>query len=363
MFHVKHRERIPFRYNRLMDTNATSLPIKQYAREDLVALMEAYGQPGYRADQIIQWLYQRGATSYDQMTDLPKALRQRLADNNPLYTPHVVDKQVSRDGTRKFLLSFEDGCLVETVGIPSSDGRLTVCFSTQVGCAMGCIFCATGYEGFTRNLSVGEIIDQITIVQKDFSKRVTNLVGMGQGEPFLNYDSVLGALAIINSKKGLGIGARKITLSTCGIIKGIQRFSEVKEQYTLAISLHAARQSVRDRIMPHASSQPLNALRKSLVDYLSATNRRITFEYTLMKGINDSKDDLQALLSFASGLLCHINLIQLNEIPGSPFHPSSPQTRDHWQHSIENSGIECTVRVSKGADISGACGQLKNARA
>lgn len=350
------------RYNFIMKTMKTSQPIKNYSSDELVLLMESYGQPGYRASQLIQWLYQRGATSYDQMTDLPKALRQNLAANHPLYTPAIVDKQVSCDGTRKYLLQFEDGCLVETVGIPSSDNRLTVCFSTQVGCPMGCVFCATGYEGFTRNLSIGEIIDQILIVQNDFQKRVTNLVGMGQGEPFLNYDAVLEAIRIANSKKGLGIGARKITLSTCGIIHGIRRFSEVSEQYTLAISLHAARQKTRDGIMPHAANQPLSELKSALADYIDSTNRRITLEYTLIKGINDSDSDLSALLSFASDLLCHINLIQLNSVPDSPYQPSSSATLEHWKQTIERHGIEITIRISKGSDISGACGQLKNAR-
>lgn len=345
-----------------MDAISQQLPIKSYSRSGLVALMQDYSQPRYRADQLIRWLYQRGAESYDQMTDLSKSFRQQLAGAHPLHNPSIIDKQISRDGTRKYLLEFHDGRLVETVGIPSHDNRLTVCFSTQVGCAMGCVFCATGQEGFTRNLSIGEIIDQILIVQKDFNRRVTNLVGMGQGEPFLNYDAVVGALDIINSKQGLSIGARKITLSTCGIISGINRFSEVKEQYTLAISLHAARQDVRDQIMPHAASQPLTRLHDALKDYISATNRRVTLEYTLINGINDSNQDLDALIMFTSDLLCHVNLIQLNEIPGSPYQPSSPETLNHWTTAIEQSGIETTIRYSKGSDISGACGQLKNQR-
>lgn len=361
MFHVKHLTFAKLRYNSVMET-LENTPITSYSRDQLKALLESYGQPGYRRDQIIQWLYQRDARSYDEMTDLPKKLREILLENHPIEKPCIVDKQVSVDGTRKYLLSFKDGCLVETVGIPSSDGRLTVCFSTQVGCAMGCVFCATGQEGFTRNLSVGEIINQILIVQNDFNKRVTNLVGMGQGEPFLNYDNVLEALEIVNSKKGLNIGARKIVLSTCGIIKGIQRFSEVKEQYTLAISLHAARQEVRDMIMPHASNNPLKDLRKTLVDYIDKTNRRVTLEYTLIRDLNDSKDDLNALLGFAKGLLCHINIIKLNTVPHSPFQPSSTSVMNHWKTAAEDHGIETTIRISKGSDIFGACGQLKNYR-
>lgn len=345
-----------------MDTKNDNLPIKQYDAEGLAALVFLYDQPAYRTSQIIQWLYQRGASSYDEMTDLPRRFREQLASNHPLAVPDIVDKRFSKDGTRKYLLSFEDGSLVETVGIPSHDNRLTVCFSTQIGCPMGCAFCATGKEGFTRNLSVGEMIDQILIVQGDMGRRVTNLVAMGQGEPFLNLDAVLGALEIINSPKGLNIGARKITVSTCGIIKGIERFSSVKEQYTLAISLHAARQSVRDRIMPNSSSNPLDRLRTSLNSYIEKTNRRVTFEYALIKGINDSEEDLRALIDYTRGLLCHINLIPLNEVESSPFKPSPQSNLTRWQATLENAGFETTIRHSKGADIFGACGQLKNSR-
>lgn len=340
----------------------TNTPITSFSRDELRQLVLQHGQAAYRADQIISWLYQRGATSYSEMSDLPKAFREQLESEHPIVIPSVIDCQISSDGTRKYLLECNDGCLVETVGIPSNDNRLTVCFSTQIGCAMGCVFCATGKEGFTRNLSIGEIIEQILIVQQDFNQRVTNLVGMGQGEPFLNYDAVIGALEILNSKKGLNIGARRITLSTCGIIKGIERFSSVREQYTLAISLHAARQDLRDLIMPHLASNPLDELKKALIRYLEATDRRITLEYTLIKGLNDSKDDLADLLSFADGLLCHINLIRLNNIPGSTFQPVAKREMDYWKNAIEHAGIECTIRVSKGSDIFGACGMLKNAR-
>lgn len=345
-----------------MNTSATHKPIKSYSSQELTELLKSYGQPSYRANQLVQWLYQRGVSSYDDMTDFPKALRQQLADNHPLFAPSIEDKQVSSDGTRKYLLSYHDGSLVETVGIPSSE-RLTVCFSTQIGCPMGCVFCATGKEGFTRNLSAGEIIDQILVVQSDFGKRVTNLVGMGQGEPFLNYDAVVAALDIINSKKGLGIGARKITLSTCGILDGIRKFSEVREQYTLAVSLHSARQEVRDAIMPHVSSQPLNSLYKELLSYIEKTKRRVTFEYTLISGLNDRQVDLEALLHYCRGLLCHVNLIRLNDTPDSLFHSSSETTMHEWKEVLERHGIETTIRISKGSDIFGACGQLKNARA
>lgn len=343
-----------------MDTFTETLPITSYSSSQLLQLMKTYEQPAFRAGQLVEWLYQRGATSFDQMTNLPLTLRTQLKEKNPLVIPKIVNKQTSHDGTRKYLLMLQDGHLVETVGIPSKDNRLTVCFSTQVGCAMGCVFCATGQEGFTRNLSVGEIIQQVLVVQNDFQKRVTNLVGMGQGEPFLNYENVMSALEIINSKKGLNIGARKITLSTCGIIASIRKFTQVKEQYTLAISLHSARQSVRDYLMPHAATNTLVDLHQALIDYGTASNRRFTLEYTLIQGINDQEEDLQSLLHFADGLLCHVNLIKLNDIPNSPFKPSCMKTMDLWKHTLEMQGIETTIRISKGSDIAGACGQLKN---
>lgn len=345
-----------------MDISLETSPIKSLSRNQLVELMKHYGQPAFRARQVIQWLYQRGISSYNEMTNVPLSLRNSLQLNNPLFVPEIIDRQVSRDGTRKYLLQLHDRNLVETVGIPSRDGRLTVCFSTQVGCAMGCVFCATGKEGFTRNLTVGEIIDQIITVQNDFQSRVTNLVGMGQGEPFLNFDAVVGALDIINSKDGLEIGARKITLSSCGIIKGIQRFSHIKEQYTLAISLHSARQDIRDFLMPYLASNPLSKLKDALAAYIETTNRRVTFEYTLIDGVNDSSSDLEALLAFTDGLLCHVNLIKLNSVPGSPFQPTNMNVMERWKQEIERHGIESTIRVSKGSDIFGACGQLKNAR-
>ena len=345
-----------------MASDSAPTPLTSLTREQLKETLSTIGQPSYRSDQIIRWLYQRGASSYGQMTDLPKSLREQLAEIHPLQAPSMVDRQISSDGTRKYLLSFSDGALVETVGIPSRDNRLTVCFSTQVGCPMGCVFCATGYEGFTRNLSCGEILQQLTLVQDDFGRRITNLVAMGQGEPFLNFDAVAEALAIANSKKGLNIGARKITVSTCGIISGIQKFAEIDKQYTMAVSLHAARQSVRDLIMPHAASQPLAKLKQALIDYLEATNRRVTIEYTLIDGMNDSDKDLSALLSFLSGLLCHVNLIPLNKVEDSPFQPSQDGVIERWLEAITARGVEATIRHSKGQDIFGACGQLKNHR-
>lgn len=323
--------------------------------------MKELAQPSFRAQQLTEWLYQRHASSYDEMTNLPAALRAALSERFPLTMPEIVNRQVSRDGTRKYLIEFDDGIRVETVAIPSRGGdRLTVCFSTQAGCAIGCAFCATGREGFARNLTPGEIVDQVLIAQDDMGKRVTNVVGMGQGEPFLNYDNTMAALRILNNKKGLEIGARHISVSTCGILPGIERFSEEPEQFTLAVSLHAARQGVRDLLMPNVARFKLGNLKSALQEYIAKTNRRVTLEYIMIDGVNDADEDLKALQKFCANLLCHVNLIPINAIEGSVFQPSEPETINRWLNAIQKKGTEATLRDSRGSDIDGACGQLKN---
>lgn len=340
---------------------AMDKPIKTYALSELPSLMKELGQPSFRAQQLTEWLYQRHVSSYDEMTNLPAALRAALSERFPLTMPEIVNRQVSRDGTRKYLIEFDDSIRVETVAIPSRGGdRLTVCFSTQAGCAIGCAFCATGREGFARNLTPGEIFDQVLIAQDDMGKRVTNVVGMGQGEPFLNYDNTMAALRILNNKKGLEIGARHISVSTCGILPGIERFSEEPEQFTLAVSLHAARQGVRDLLMPNVARFKLGSLKSALQEYIAKTNRRVTLEYIMIDGVNDADEDLKALQKFCANLLCHVNLIPINAIEGSVFQPSEPETIDRWLNAIQKKGTEATLRDSRGSDIDGACGQLKN---
>ncbi|MEF9925292.1 MAG: 23S rRNA (adenine(2503)-C(2))-methyltransferase RlmN [Raoultibacter sp.] len=342
--------------------------IKAYSRAGIEKLLASMGQPRFRTKQVVEWLYQRGVTTYDEMTNLPAALRDKLAQQAPLTVPTLVDKQISTDGTRKYVGEFADGARVETVAIPSRDKgvaqspkRLTICFSTQVGCPMGCIFCATGKEGFTRNLTPGEMVDQITFAGQDMQCRVTNVVAMGQGEPFLNYDNTLAALRFLNSSEGPEVGARHITVSTCGVIEGIRRLAEEPEQFTLAVSLHAALQATRDMLMPKMASTPLPVLRQALVAYSERSNRRVTLEYLLIKGINDSSHDLAALKRFCKGLLCHVNILPINEIAGSPYQPSPPQTMQKWIATLQAAGVETTLRDSRGSDIDGACGQLKNA--
>lgn len=335
--------------------------IEAYSYEGICELMEEWGQPRFRAKQLVQWLYQKGVDSYDEMSNLPASLKERLNEEAPLERASVVDKQVSEDGTRKYIVRFSDGASAEMVAIPSQD-RLTVCFSTQVGCAMGCIFCATGKEGFTRNLLPGEMLDQIIIAQKDMGARVTNLVGMGQGEPFLNYDNVLAAMRLANSPDGLNIGARKITLSTCGILSGIRKFAGEPEQFTMAISLHSAIQKSRDVLMPSMVHQTLKDLKQDILAYQKESGRRVTYEYAMIDGLNDDDEHLGALIDFCRGTICHVNLIPINEIEGSVLEPSTEATVNRFLKELEKRGIEATLRNSRGADIAGACGQLKNLR-
>lgn len=344
--------------------------ILNYSAPDIEQLCADSGQPSFRAKQLVQWLYRRGVRSYADMTNLPKSFRAALEQDAPLIVPTVVDRQVSRDGTRKYLLELADGALVETVGIPSRDQsregiprRLTVCFSTQVGCPMRCAFCATGREGLSRNLYPGEMAWQILVCQQDFGIAATNAVAMGQGEPFLNFDNLAAALHLLNSSDAIGIGARHISVSTCGIPAGIRRFADLPEQFTLAVSLHSALQDTRDTLMPGCASIPLANLKEALLDYQGRAGRRITFEYLMIQGHTDTGRSLSALVDFCRGLKSHVNLLKVNRVAGSPFSPSTDAAIRRFEASLGQHGIEVTVRDSRGADIDGACGQLKNARA
>jgi 23S rRNA (adenine2503-C2)-methyltransferase len=291
------------------------------------------------------------------MSNLPAALRAQLAEQHPLFVPRVVAKATSNDGTRKYLLELADGARVETVGIPTP-GRLTVCFSTQVGCAMGCAFCATGTLGLTRSLAPGEMVDQVNLVARDFGARATNAVAMGQGEPFANYNATLAALRFMNSADGLGVGARHLTVSTCGIISQIRRLAAEPEQFTLAVSLHSAVQATRNKLMPSLAEQPLEQLRSTLDSYGQKTGRRPSLEYALIHKVNDSDAELEALLAFCQGILCHVNLIPLNLVQHSAWQ-APPRTRAlAFEQALQKAHVEASLRSSRGADIAGACGQL-----
>lgn len=329
---------------------------------DLAALVEELGEPMFRVKQIESWVWEKNAQSFDDMTNLSKALRAKLAERLSMGNAVELAKQVSVDGSRKYLLRFPDGVTAECVGMPTKN-RLAVCASTQAGCAMGCSFCATGKAGLARSLTSSEIYQQVMHVADDFQTRVTSVVLMGQGEPFMNYDNTLAALRRLNSPEGAGIGARHLTVSTCGVIPGIIRFAKEPEQFTLAVSLHSANQSTRNKLMPGVKKYSLLHLYEVMGEYVDKTGRRPTYEYALIKGVNDTDDELGALCDFCRGTLAHVNLIQLNDVPGSPYKPSTEERANQFVQHLATVGVEATIRNSRGSDIDAACGQLTQAYA
>lgn len=332
--------------------------IRSMNPEEISALLEELHQPAFRAKQISEWVWTKHVTSFDEMTNLPASLRTALAERLSLGGVRELTRQVSTDGSRKYVVGFPDGTAVECVGMPTHN-RLAVCASTQAGCGMRCAFCATGAHGLTRSLTAAEIYDQVTHVEDDFHTRVTSVVLMGQGEPFMNYDATLEALRRLNSPEGAGIGARHLTVSTCGIIPGIRRFAKEPEQFTLAVSLHSAVQSTRNRLMPGVKKYSLGYLHDAMADYVEATGRRPTYEYALISGINDTDNELDALVDFTRATLAHVNIIQLNEVEGSKFKPSTQERAEEFVRRLESFGVESTIRNSRGADIDAACGQLR----
>jgi 23S rRNA (adenine2503-C2)-methyltransferase len=340
------------------DDTTSKQSIRDLSHKELVDAVTELGQPAFRVKQIESWIWEKGVDSYDEMTNVPKSLREALAERFYLGGTKQVACQRSNDGSRKYLLRYADGTTVECVGMPTGP-RLAVCASTQAGCAMGCAFCATGAAGITRSLTAGEIYEQVAHVRDDFGQRVTSVVMMGQGEPFANYDATMAALRKLNSPNGLGIGARHLTVSTCGIIPQITRFSREPEQFTLAVSLHSAVQRTRDALMPGVKRWSLLRLYDAMGEYADRTGRRPTYEYALIKGVNDTDEELSYLTNFCRDTLCHVNIIQLNEIPGSRFQPASPRRAEDFVRALGAVGVEATIRNSRGADIDAACGQLR----
>lgn len=330
--------------------------------DGLTAALDALGQPAYRRKQLVAWLYARLAPSFEVMSDLPGALRSGLAGRYVLQHPALQEIQRSGDGTRKYLWRLADGVAVESVGIPSGD-RLTVCFSTQAGCVMGCTFCATGRGGFVRNLFPGELAWQVALVSRDFGMRASNAVAMGQGEPFANYDATIGGLRLMNAPESLGIGARHLTISTCGVIPGIERLAREPEQFTLAVSLHSAVQATRDRLMPGVRKWPLGKLQEALIDYSQRTGRRPTLEFALIAGQNDSPAETQALVAFARGWMSHVNLIPVNPVKGSGAVKPTEGRVAEVAAALSAAGVESSIRAERGTDIDAACGQLMQRRA
>lgn len=344
-----------------MERTTRSRDIRLLTLEELQDLVKELGQPAFRAKQLNEWIHDKNVCSFDEMTNLPAALREKLSERFSFNVPVELVKQVSKDGSRKYLLQFSDGVSVETVGMPNRN-KLAVCISSQAGCAMGCAFCATGLAGLSRSLTAQEMVDQVLHVARDFGERVTSVVFMGQGEPFANLDATVQALRILNDPDGLAIGARHLTVSTCGVIPGIRRFAELPEQFTLAISLHSAIQGTRNQLMPGVKKYTLLRLHEAIQLYVEKTGRRPTYEFAMIDGINDTNLEMQALVDFCAGTLCHVNLIQLNNIPDSPFRPSPIEKVESLQRRLTMHGVETTIRNSRGSDIDAACGQLKQRR-
>lgn len=344
-----------------MERTTRSRDIRLLTLEELQDLVKELGQPAFRAKQLNEWIHDKNVCSFDEMTNLPAALREELSERFSFNVPVELVKQVSKDGSRKYLLQFSDGVSVETVGMPNRN-KLAVCISSQAGCAMGCAFCATGLAGLSRSLTAQEMVDQVLHVARDFGERVTSVVFMGQGEPFANFDATVQALRILNDPDGLAIGARHLTVSTCGVIPGIRRFAELPEQFTLAISLHSAIQGTRNQLMPGVKKYTLLRLHEAIQLYVEKTGRRPTYEFAMIDGINDTNPEMQALVDFCAGTLCHVNLIQLNNIPDSPFRPSPIEKVESLQRRLTMHGVETTIRNSRGSDIDAACGQLKQRR-
>lgn len=352
--------------------------IKTLTREDLEAQFSVWEQPVYRVAQLLEWLYSRRATNWDAMTNLPKALRELLRQHYSLHTLALVRKQGSDDTTQKFLWRLADGSLVESVLIPANPAlygeasdRHTLCVSTQVGCAYGCKFCASGLDGWIRNLNAAEIIEQVFSVErwheqqpkeagpKTGGRLVDNLVIMGMGEPLANYDNLIKALRILNAPWGGGIGARKITISTSGLVPQIRRLAAEPLQFRLAISLHGATDAVRDRLMPVNRKYPLAELIAACEDYQKVKGRMLTFEYILIAGLNDSVEQAKPLAALTKRLFAKVNLIPYNQVEGLPFERPDEAAQERFLAALEKEKAIATLRREKGHDIDAACGQLR----
>ncbi len=321
--------------------------------------LEQVGEKKFRAKQIWQWLYQHQVREWDEMKNIPKALREKLAEAFIFHALEKIEVQESGTGTRKILSQLIDGELIEEVLIPAPDRR-TVCVSSQVGCMFGCAFCASGQLGVTRNLKAGEIVGELLSAQREYGDRVTNVVFMGIGEPFDNYDEVMRAIRIINDPDGFCLGARRITISTCGVVPGIQRFEEEGLQVELSVSLHAANDATRDELMPVNVSWPMDELMETCRQYTQRTKRIITFEYTMIRDVNDTADDCEQLVELLRHFPCRVNLIPLSEIEEYEGKTSRRESVEYFIRRLEGAGINTTVRWSKGTDVNAACGQLRS---
>ena len=329
-------------------------------RDDLVAMLKDAGAKSYRADQVLEWLYRRGARSFDEMTNLPVSLREKLAAGLPLFSTRVASDESSRDGTRKFLVELADGHSIETVMIPKSNWR-TVCVSTQVGCPVGCVFCASGSAGLVRNLGTGEIVEQLLHASHGLSdeESLSHVVFMGVGEGLLNFDALAKAIGIINAPWGMNIGARRMTVSTVGIRNTIEKLAELGLQVNLAVSLHAPNNKLRGQFIRHGQLLGVDELVSEAEDYFLATGRETTYEYVLLGGVNDSPELAEELAGKIKLSHASVNLIVYNEVEGAGFTSPTDEAVKLFRQTLERRGINVTTRARRGRDVEAACGQLR----
>ena len=332
--------------------------IKDYNIDELKQELIKLGEKPYRAEQIFKWIYQENVESFDKMTNLSLDLREKLKQNYSLCIYKILKKQVASDGTIKYLFDVLDGNAIETVLMKYHHGY-SLCVSSQIGCRMGCKFCASTGIAFVRNLSSGEIVEQLLAVQRDEKIKISNVVFMGIGEPLDNYDNVVNAIRIINNQKGINIGARHISISTSGIVPKIYRLAEENIQCTLSISLHATTDEKRSSMMPINNKYNIKELITACKDYIEKTNRRISFEYALAKENNDNLEDAKRLVKLIKGMLCHVNLIPINKIENGKYDKSSNENILKFRDYLNEHGIVATVRRELGSDIDAACGQLR----
>lgn len=338
-----------------LEDSPASQPLLGQSQAQLTAWMQQQGQPSYRGQQLYQWIYQKGVRSLQDITVFPKAWRQENAEV-AIGRSTIHHRSVAPDDTVKYLLKLADGQIIETVGIPT-DKRLTVCVSAQVGCPMACNFCATGKGGFLRNLAKHEIIDQVLTVQEDFQRRVSHIVFMGMGEPLLNFDQVVEAIESLN--QDVGIGQRGITLSTVGVRDRIRQLAQHHLQITLAVSLHAPNQQLREELIPTAKPYPIEDLIAECREYVEITGRRLSFEYILLSGVNDRPEHAQELAKRLRGFQSHVNLIPYNPITEADYKRPTPQRIQEFVNILKQQYIAVSVRYSRGLEADAACGQLR----
>lgn len=337
----------------------SSQPLLGFTLTELTAWVEAQGQPNYRAKQLHQWLYQKGIHSLQEITVFPKQWRENIAETS-LGRSLIHYRSTATDGTVKYLLKLADSQIIETVGIPTNK-RLTVCVSTQVGCPMACDFCATGKGGFQRNLAKHEIIDQVLTVQEDFGERVSHVVFMGMGEPLLNLENVVSAIYCLN--QDVGISQRNMTLSTVGIKDRIRQLSEYNLQVTLAVSLHASNQALREQLVPTARAYPYEQLIAECREYVKTTGRRVSFEYILLSGVNDFPENAEELANHVKGFQSHVNVIPYNPIQEVEYKRPSREQVQKFVAALEQRRVAVSIRYSRGLDADAACGQLRASQA